>query len=585
MLLQPNRGGLVSVINLRAMASLKEFEGILGKSNAAHLLRRATFGPTIAQINQFSELTVETAMTKLLDDTTSNPAPPIDPATDATWVDPSTQSHAGESNSEQDELFSYFQSWHMDVMRQSPPTLKERITWFFHTHLPARWTEIRSSEAIYYQNCLFRFYAYGSFKELFKKICVDNAMLRYLDGYSNRFRSPNENFAREMFELYSIGKGPQVAEGDYTNYTEEDIREATKVLTGWMMDETYSTIDPDTGWPTGTMRSETVAEGAGFVAVAIEHNPDTKTFTSKFGGQSIQPAASAGGYPTVEAAEGELDAMIEMIFAQQETGRFIARKLYRFFVYHFISEEVEADIIGPIAQVLMDNEYSIVEALKVLLKSDHFYDNDDAIKENDNMGALIKSPVDLFTGLFRAFNIQFPNREVAPAAFYADMGFVVNALVDQGLNFYEPFEVAGYPAYHQIPGYNRNWITTYALAYRYQAGDLLMEAPGGENERTIYLDVLGWVENPDHVSDPSDSMEIMDVLTGLLFAVELSQERYDYFLYTIFLDALDEDPTYARGKWKTEWEEYQDSGTADTVRGQLELLLTSLIQTPEFQII
>ena len=98
----------------------------------------------------------------------------------------------------------------MDVMRQAPLTLKERLTWFFHTHLPARWTEIQSSEAIYYQNALFRYYAYGSFKELFKKICVDNAMLRYLDGYSNRNRSPNENFAREMFELYSIGKGTQV---------------------------------------------------------------------------------------------------------------------------------------------------------------------------------------------------------------------------------------------------------------------------------------------------------------------------------------------------------------------------------------
>ncbi|MFH0757228.1 MAG: DUF1800 family protein [Bacteroidota bacterium] len=563
------------------MASLQKFTGILGRPNAAHLLRRATFGPTIAQINQFSELDADGALDLLLDDTAPDPVPPIDPATGATWVDPATQAHSGDSNSVQDDLFAYFQSWHMDVMRRSAPTLKERITWFFHTHLPARWTEILSSEAIYYQNCLFRHYAYGSFKELFKKICVDNAMLRYLDGYSNRFRSPNENFAREMFELYSIGKGVQVEEGDYSNYTEDDIREATKVLTGWTIDETFSNLDPETGWPAGKIRSDTV----GSVEVAIEHNPEPKTFTSKFGGQRIQPAELAGGYPTVEAARGELDEMIEMIFAQQETGRFIARKLYRFFVYHFISEEVESDIIEPLAQVLVDNDYSIVEALKVLLKSDHFFDNDDAIKENDNLGALIKSPVDLFTGLFRAFGMQFPDRENDPAAFYSDMGFVVNSLVDQGLNFYEPFEVAGYPAYHQIPGYNRNWITTYALAYRYQAGNLLMEKPGGDNERTIYLDVLNWVETSGHISDPSDSVEIMDVLSGILFAVELKQERYDYFLYTLFLDALDEDPAYARGKWKTEWEAYQGSGISGTVRDRLELLLTSLIQTPEFQII
>ncbi len=65
-------------------------------------------------------------------------------------------------------------------------------------------------------------------------------------------------------------------------------------------------------------------------------------------GQSIQPAEIVGGYPTVESAYGELDAMIEMIFEQEETGRFIARKLYRFFVYHFITEEAEQDIIGPL---------------------------------------------------------------------------------------------------------------------------------------------------------------------------------------------------------------------------------------------
>ncbi len=72
-----------------------------------------------------------------------------------------------------------------------------------------------------------------------------------------------------------------------------------------------------------------------------------------------------------------------------------------------------------------------------------------------------------------------------PESFYTNMGFVVDRLVDQGLNFYEPFEVAGYPAYHQIPGYNRNWITTYALAYRYQTGDLLIEPPGGANPLSI----------------------------------------------------------------------------------------------------
>jgi uncharacterized protein (DUF1800 family) len=460
--------------------------------------------------------------------------------------------------------------------------MKERITWFMHTHLPARWTEINSSEAIYYQNCLFRHYAYGSFKDLFKKICVDNAMLRYLDGYSNRKNSPNENFAREMFELYSIGKGTQLEEGDYTHYTEDDIKAATKVLTGWTLDETFSYLDPDTGLPAGIMQSHT--QGDPPVDLATEHDPGAKTFTSKFGGQVIQPAELVGGFPTVEAAYGELDEMIEMIFSQKETARFIARKLYRFFVYHFISEEVEQDVIEALAQVLLDQDYSLIELLKVLLKSEHFYDSDDTVKENDNIGALIKSPVDMFTGLFRMFQMQFADRNTEVNEFYSDMGYVVSKLEDQGLNFYEPFEVAGYPAYHQIPGYNRNWITTYALAHRYQVGGILMKTLDQGIERGFQLDVVDWVENSGFISDPGDATELLDVFVKMLFAVELSQERYDYFLYTVFLDYTGEDLTYARGLWRSEWNAYQGSGIDTTVRSLLELLLSALIETPEFQL-
>jgi len=567
------------------MASLTKISGVLGSTLAAHLLRRATFGPTLSQIDQFAGYTADEALDLLLDDSAEDPLPPLDSVTGQTWVDPAGlagPAHAGSGNSEQDVLFTYFQAWHMDVMRQAPLTMKERITWFFHTHLPARWTEINSSEAIYYQNCLFRHYAYGSFKDLFKKICVDNAMLRYLDGYSNRKNSPNENFAREMFELYSIGKGAQIEEGDYSHYTEDDIKAATKVLTGWTLDETFSYLDPDTGLPAGIMQSHT--QGDPPVDLATEHDPEEKTFTSKFGGQVIQPAELVDGFPTVEAAYGELDEMIEMIFSQKETARFIARKLYRFFVYHFISDEVEQDVIDPLAQVLIDQDYSLIELLKVLLKSEHFFDSDDAVKENDHVGALIKSPVDMFSGLFRMFDIGFADRNTEVTAFYSDMAYVVSKLEDQGLNFYEPFEVAGYPAYHQIPGYNRNWITTYALAHRYQTAGILMKTLDQDSERGFQLDVVDWVENSGMITDPGDAAELMDVLVKMLFAVELNQERYDYFLYTVFLDYSGEDLTYARGLWRSEWNDYQSSGIETTVRSLLERLLSALIETPEFQL-
>jgi len=567
------------------MASLNEITGVLDRTRAAHLLRRTTFGPTKSEIDQFAALTAAAAMDLLLDDAAPDPSPPIDPTTASTWVDPTGIAGpplAGDSNSEQDDLFGFFQSWHLDVMRQAPLTLKERLTWFLHTHLPARWTEINSSEAIYYQNGLFRNYAYASFKDLFKKICVDNAMLRYLDGYSNRKNAPNENFAREMFELYSIGKGPQIAEGDYTNYTEDDIKAATRVLTGWELDDTFSFLDTDTDLPTGKMRSHLATDNV--TELATEHDTGPKVFSSKFGGTTIQPAALVEGFATVEEAYNELDALVEMIFAQAETGRFIARKLYRFFVYHFISEEVEADIIGPLATELMNNDYVLIDALSLLLKSQHFFDADDAINENDSVGALIKSPVDVFTGLFRLFAIQFPDRETETTPFYQDMSYVVSKLVDQGLNFYEPFEVAGYPAYHQVPAYNRNWITTYALAHRYQSGGVIMGTLDESTPRTFALDVVDWVRNSGNITDSGDAAELMDVLVEHLFPQAPTQERYDYFLYTVFLDYTGTDLTYARGLWRQEWNSYISTSDDTVVRGLLELLLSSLIETPEFQL-
>jgi hypothetical protein len=182
------------------------------------------------------------------------------------------------------------------------------------------------------------------------------------------------------------------------------------------------------------------------------------------------------------------------------------------------------------------------------------------------------------------FDIQFPDRDADSSAFYNDVGYVVSKLVDQGLNFYEPFEVAGYPAYHQIPGYNRNWITTYALAHRYQAAGILTGRFDAGTERSFQLDLVDWVENSGNITDPSDAAEIMDVMATNLFAVELDQERYDYFLYTVFLDSPEEDPTYARGLWRQEWENYQDTGDDSTVRNVLEIFFSALIETPEFQL-
>lgn len=558
------------------MASLTEFSGPLGSKNAAHLLRRLTFGPTPGQIDSFSSMTASGALTVLLS-SEANPTPPIDTETSTTWVNPPVIYKATEGlNSGQDSLFSFFKAWHCDVMLKSGMSAQERLTWFYHTHMPAAWTKISSSEALYYQNCIFRYYAFGNFKELFKKICLDNAMLRYIDGATNHKDSPNENFAREMFELYSIGKGPQIAEGDYTNYTEDDVKAATKVLTGWLFDDSFTNLDVDHGWPAGIMDS--IKAGDNITDLAVAHDSTTKTFTSKFDGTSVSPGATVEGYATVAGSLQEFDSMIEMIFGKIETARYIMRKIYRSFVYHFISEEVETDIIQPLAQTFFDNDYEILPPLEILFKSQHFFDADNAETTDNNIGALIKTPVDVTIGLLRLFETTTPDRNTQTASFYSDFGFIVNILKEQGIDLYEPYDVAGFDAYFQIPGFARNWIMHYELAKRYQTGELFLKRISESESLSFKIDLLNWLENSGYVTDPSDAEEVVTVLTANMFAVEIDTERFNYFLNTIFLETL------PPSTWQTEWNTYIGGGPDDVVRGRIETLVSALIQTPEFQL-
>jgi len=549
------------------MLLLDPIAGNLGEKNAAHLLRRATFGPTIEDIKQFSGKTVSQAI-DILFTVPLFPGPPVDPKTGNTWLNP--KATAG-LNSDNGLLIDYFIAWHLDQMRTSGTNIRERIVFFLHSHLPTRRTVVDSSEAMYYQNCLFRYYSFGSFKDLFKKICIDNAMLIYIDGRLNINQWPNENFAREMLELYSIGKGLQIGDGNYTNYTEQDIKEAARVLSGYKNDTTYTNLDIDTNIPIGKLEVSGVR--------AMLHDSGTKTFSTAFQNTVITPSATDGGYATATAAIAELSAMIDMIFNQDETARFLCRKLYRFFVYYKITPEVETQVIVPLAQIFKSSGYNLKTVISTLLSSQHFYDLDNTVTSDNNIAALIKSPIELILGGLRFFNISFPATN--SQSFYDD-GYrngVSQLILDQGLEFYEPYDVAGYDAYFQIPDYNRNWITPINLANRYLFSQMLIENINrGGTGASVKVDLIAFIDNSQHVSDPSDATSVVKAFTDYLFAVEINNDRFNYFLNSIFLESL------AAYNWTNEWNAYKAGGSNATVKLQLETLVTRLIQTPEFQL-
>jgi uncharacterized protein (DUF1800 family) len=549
------------------MVLLDPFTGSLGEKNAAHLLRRSTFGPTIEEIKSFSGKTVSQAM-DILFTVQPIPAPPIDPKTGVTWLNPKASEGV---NSENSLLIDYFIGWHLDQMRTSGTNLRERIVYFLHSHIPTRRSIIESSEAMYYQNCLFRHYAFGSFKDLFKKICIDNAMLVYIDGRLNINQWPNENFAREMLELYSIGKGPQVGDGNYTNYTEQDIKEAARVLSGYTNDITFTNLDPETNIPVGLLEVSGIR--------ATLHDAGSKTFSDAFQNQVITPSSTDGGYATAVAAKKELSDMIDMIFNQDETARFVCRKLYRFFVYYNITPAVETEVIVPLAQLFKSSGYNLKTVIAALLSSQHFYDLDNAITSDNNIAAIIKSPIELILGGLRFFNVTFPSGQVKSLYDDGYRNGVTKLIFDQGLELYEPYDVAGYDAYFQIPGYNRNWITPINLANRYLFSQRLIENINtGEAGAVINVDLVNFVDNTQHVDNPSDATRVVKAFTDYLIAVEINADRFNYFLNTIFLESL------AAYNWTNEWNAYKSGGSNATVKLRLETLVTRLIQTPEFQL-
>jgi uncharacterized protein (DUF1800 family) len=396
-------------------------------------------------------------------------------------------------------------------------------------------------------------------------------MLVYIDGRLNINQWPNENFAREMLELYSIGKGPQIGDGNYTNYTEKDIKEAARVLSGYTNDITFTNLDPDTNIPIGRLEVSGIR--------ATLHDAGSKTFSDAFQNQVITPSATDGGYATSAAAKKELSDMIDMIFNQEETARFLCRKLYRFFVYYNITPAVETGVIVPLAQIFKTSGYNLKTVIAALLSSQHFYDLDNAVTSDNNIGALIKSPVELIMGGLRFFNVTFPS---SPVQSFYDDGYrngITKLIFDQGLELYEPYDVAGYDAYFQIPGYNRNWITPINLANRYLFSQSLIENINrGEAGAVINADLVSFVDNTLHVDNPSDATKVVKAFTDYLIAVEINADRFNYFLNTIFLESL------AAYNWTNEWNAFKSGGSNATVKLRLETLVTRLIQTPEFQL-
>lgn len=573
---------------------LTELTEPLGLKRAGHLLRRTTFGFTRSDVDTFATLTPRQAAERLYRQLLPMPEPPIDPRTGDEWVTRGATS----ANSEEDQLQGYFKAWFIGQMLSvhATPSLalaqsaRERIVFFLHTHFTAIQSKINNSRALYFQNQLLRTFALDAlntnprinFKELSTLISVDNAMLLHLDGHLNVKGSPNENYAREFMELFSIGRGLEgnvptpVEPGDYVVFKEQDVQAAARVFSGWTVDDQFETIDVLTLLPRGKVRGNPLN--------ASGHDNNIKEFSDRFNHHIIQPDPSLlnGEQATEESALDEIRKLVDLIYSNPETARNICRKVYRFFCYaphdpeH--SKALDDTIIDAMAEVFVNAGYKLQPVIEALICSQHFYEAGETIK---NFGGIIKSPLDLVTGTLRFFGVTVPDIQTNPEAFYAFTGKINSILEDLGLPFFEPYDVAGYEAYHQFPVYHRSWITPNFLARRYA----FIRSVFNTMDDLFTVDAHAFVR--DEFADvAADARTLITSLASYLFpmtdnlsfdndldeSASLTAQRLNYFKER-FLQEFDE------SYWTVRW-----NINASDLREQLDLLFNAMLQSPEYQL-
>jgi len=441
-------------------------------------------------------------------------------------------------------------------------SLKHKLTFFLHTSFTVGKDSGAGFSSNFFDHLrLLEHYALGNIKTLAKKVTVDNSMLNYLDNTSNNANNPNENYAREFLELFTILKGPQIGEGDYTNYTETDVQQAAKVLSGFKRQFNRTIIDKDTNLPTGYGNKN-------------RHDPSDKTFSHAFDHTVIK------GRNTVSEMFEELDDFVEMVFAKEETAKSYCRKLYRFFVKSEWGEDVENDIIAPLAIILKEANYEIIPVIKALLTSSHFFDADDDNAENEIIGSIVKSPIQQFTEVLSLFNVTYPDPNTDPLRFYRNfyLYFVHNAYLNgAGMPFFNPDSVAGYPAHYQEPDFDRIWFSSNTLIARYKMIESLIfgtnTISGGRNYAE--LDTVKFVE--ENIEKPDNTEALITEISELLYPESIDEHRRDHFI-KILLDGFNS------GYWMEAWNQYLSSGDKTSVKTRLDPLIIAMINAAEFQL-
>jgi uncharacterized protein (DUF1800 family) len=532
-----------SVEAFTVVSGLEPYTGPWELEQAAHLLRRAMFGPTLAHIKETQANGLNSAVDQLLADQPL-PGPPLnfyyesDPnaPVGATWVDaPYDPADTNYKTYRNKSLFG----WNFGVLMNEGISAREKMTLFWHNHFVTG--NIKDPKFNYDYIQFLRTHSLGDFRTFVEEVTVNPSMLRYLNGNQNTKTAPNENYARELLELFTIGKGPMIAPGDYSNYTEDDVVEIAKVLTGFY----------ETGW-----FAEETDEGIGYVFDPDKHHTGQKQLSYHFNNAIIE-----------NEGENEYKTLIDIILQQSEVARFVCRKLYRWFVFHEITPQIEADIIEPMAQIFIDNNWEIKPVLDALFKSAHFYDS-------SMVGGLIKNPIDYVMSIVKSFEVEVVDDDIFKQ--YRAWDGMNSVLPDMQMEYFQPPSVAGWKAYYQEPTFYRIWINSVTLNARMSFANMMATTGFGTAGEQVRIDLLKFL---DQVDNPEDPNAVIDAFVLVLFPYGVTANQYSQ-LKEVLIPGL---PDF---EWTVEYNEYASDPTntalAEAIEGKLHDLLQTMMGMSEF---
>lgn len=326
-------GGLTAISTALWVPWLACASSAMGFDDARHLLSRTSFGQTPAQIHDLEPIGFSDAVERLLVRPRRQAITPA-PA----WV-----------NDGADKQGRELRNWWVEEMLVTDQPMVEKMTLFWHNHFTSSVQKVRSAPALLVQNALFRREALGNFATLLKAVARDPAMLIYLDGVRSVERQPNENFARELLELFTLGEG---------HYSEADVKNAARAFTGWSIDR----------------------ESGQFVDHGHQHDQGQKTFLGQTG-------------------HFDGDDILTILLAHPRTAETIVEKLWR----EFVSLRPDQGEVTRLAGIFRGSNYEMKPLVRAMLLSAAF-------RDPVNRGDLIKSPVELIVGTVHVLGIPVPEK-------------------------------------------------------------------------------------------------------------------------------------------------------------------------------